>query len=159
MKAIIATDGSPSALDAARGALGLFRDDMEFLLVVVVPEPFDPMETAGGFEGPIMDAEEAAKWAAENDQDGREALRRTVDVLEEKVSVKMVHDDAPGEALCDLARDQGADVLVVGASEKGVLRRLLEGSVMRYVTKRAPCPVLIVRHDDADEHHDHRTWS
>jgi nucleotide-binding universal stress UspA family protein len=41
-----------------------------------------------------------------------------------------------------------ADVLVVGASNKGGLRRLFGGSVSDYVAHHAPCPVMLIRHDD-----------
>ena len=48
---------------------------------------------------------------------------------------------AAAEVLCDVARNEGADVIVVG--NKGVQRRVL-GSVATAVTRSAPCPVLIV---------------
>lgn len=150
MKAIIASDGTPSALEAAKVAFSILRPDTDFLLVTVVPEPVDPMETAGGFAGPIITDEEAAEWARDNREEGNEVLERTAQAFPEHVNVKLVQDDSPGAALCDLARDREADVLVIGASEKSRVQAFLEGSVMKYVTRHAPCPVLIVRHDDHD---------
>lgn len=49
----------------------------------------------------------------------------------------------PRDALMDEA--VSADLLVVGASESGVAKSMLLGSVARNATRRSPCPVVIVR--------------
>jgi nucleotide-binding universal stress UspA family protein len=43
-----------------------------------------------------------------------------------------------------LARDRGADLIVVGTRRKGFLERLVEGSVQRDVLRHAPCDVFVV---------------
>ena len=48
----------------------------------------------------------------------------------------------PADVLCEIAEDQGADVLVVG--NKGMRRRIL-GSVPNSVSHKAPCSVVIVK--------------
>ena len=53
----------------------------------------------------------------------------------------------PGPAVCDEAVAIGADVIVLGRSERGWLSRLFAPSVADYVVEHAPCPVLVVRHD------------
>ena len=45
-------------------------------------------------------------------------------------------------ALCSIAEDQGADVLVVG--NKGMHRKIL-GSIPNSVSHNAPCSVIIVK--------------
>ena len=52
-------------------------------------------------------------------------------------------DAAPG--LIDVARDEGADLLVVGSHGAGALERFLLGSVSQQVLTHAPCSVLVVR--------------
>ena len=50
----------------------------------------------------------------------------------------------PAAALLDAARD-GADLVVVGSRHRGVIKRLLFGSVSAEVVVKAPCDVLVVR--------------
>jgi nucleotide-binding universal stress UspA family protein len=121
---------------------------VEFLLVAVVPEPEDPLEMAGGIEGPLVTPEEAEKMTAEAMSSGRQAIMQTARTVHEPMTTQLLRGDDPATALCRLAEDQHADVLVIGASEKSILQRIFEGSVMRKVIKHAPCPVLVVRHED-----------
>ncbi len=55
-----------------------------------------------------------------------------------------VRDGEPGPALVDEAKEWRADLVVIGTRGHGGLRRLLEGSVSRYVVDHAPCPVEVV---------------
>jgi nucleotide-binding universal stress UspA family protein len=48
-------------------------------------------------------------------------------------------------ALSDVAAEQNARLIVVGAGERGQAARRLVGSVADLVAERAPCSVLIVR--------------
>lgn len=48
-------------------------------------------------------------------------------------------------AILNLAREQGADMIVVGSHGRTGLRRLLMGSVTEKVIGSATCPVLVVR--------------
>ena len=153
MLALIATDGSELAIDAARSARSLFSVDAEMMLVTVIPALQDPQASAGGFEGPAFSDEEAAEWAAEDARAGHTALENTAKAIGLDASpgdphLRLVEGDDTGRQLCDLATEVKADVLVIGSSEKGVLRRLLLGSVMNHLVHHAPCPVLVVRHLD-----------
>jgi nucleotide-binding universal stress UspA family protein len=46
--------------------------------------------------------------------------------------------------VCDYARDNHFDLIVMGTHGRGPLRRLLMGSVAEQVVRTAPCPVLTV---------------
>ena len=50
----------------------------------------------------------------------------------------------PAQALLDLARSEGADLLVVGSRKRGALSSALLGSVSAKLAGAAPCPVVIV---------------
>src|SRR6185436_12190322 len=56
-----------------------------------------------------------------------------------------VVDASPVDAIVKEAMRFQADVIVMGWSGHGVVRRLLMGTVSRGVVRRAPCAVLVVR--------------
>lgn len=148
MKALIATDGTTAAITAAREAVALLHPDLEIEIVRVIPEEEDPNDSAGGFEGPLITEEEAEERHRSDELRARADLASTLAELGEPATVTVVEGNDPGREVCRLAAERGADVLVVGASDKGWFRRLLSGSVMEYAAHHAPCPVLIVRHGD-----------
>jgi nucleotide-binding universal stress UspA family protein len=150
MKVIVATDGSAAAIDAARRAVGLLRPDAQIVLVTVIPDLEDPLETAGGFEGPLVTEEEARRDFAEAAGAGNAALTRTAAALDEAVELRLVpRDEDPGHAIAAVAEQEHADLVVIGSGGKGFIHRLFTGSVSDVVIHHAPCPVLVVRHDHA----------
>jgi nucleotide-binding universal stress UspA family protein len=54
-------------------------------------------------------------------------------------------DSDPAEALTQAARDEGADVILVGHTGSGYVDRALLGSTATNVLRRASCDVLVVR--------------
>src|SRR3954465_215830 len=58
-RVLIATDGSDASQHAAAHAVAVLPQDAEFSLVTVIDPREDPMADAGGFEGPVMDDDEA----------------------------------------------------------------------------------------------------
>jgi len=148
MKVILATDGSDAAIEAARRSMDLLRPKSHVTLLMVIPEYEDPMEDAGGIEGSVITYEQADKDWKKSTAEGRSALERTAAVMGPDVEVRLVPDDeSTGAAVVRVAREVGADVLVIGSSGKNWLSRLLGGSVSDYVTHHSPCPVLLIRHD------------
>ena len=148
MNILMATDGSDAAIGAARRSMDLLRPGAHAILVMVIPEYEDPMEDAGGIEGPGISYEQADKDWKKATAKGESALDRTATVLGPDVEVRLVPDDeSTGAALVRVAHDMKADVLVIGSSGRGWLSRLLGGSVSDYVAHHAPCPVMLIRHD------------
>jgi nucleotide-binding universal stress UspA family protein len=150
MKVLVATDGTDTAIDAAQIALGLLREGVEIVLVTVIQDYEDPMDSAGGFEGPLITAEEAEQEYQRQQTNGQAALERTRAALGQDVEVCLVPTEAdPGHAIIDIANSLHPDLIVLGSAEKGFFLRLLGGSVSEYVVRHAACPVLVVPHRPA----------
>lgn len=56
-----------------------------------------------------------------------------------------VEEGKAGPRLCELASHWGADLIVLGPSNRGPLAELLSASTAGYVVHHAPCSVLIVK--------------
>jgi nucleotide-binding universal stress UspA family protein len=57
----------------------------------------------------------------------------------------------PGRTFVEIiqyARRVGADLIVMGTHGRSALKQMLLGSVAEKVVRKAPCPVLTVRHPD-----------
>ncbi|NJL48006.1 MAG: universal stress protein [Leptolyngbyaceae cyanobacterium SM2_5_2] len=52
---------------------------------------------------------------------------------------------SPGKAICNVAQQWGADLIVVGNRGRSGLSELVLGSVSNYVMHRAPCSVLVLK--------------
>jgi nucleotide-binding universal stress UspA family protein len=148
MNIVVATDGSEPAIEAAHRSMDLLRPGAHVVLVMVIPEYEDPMEDAGGIEGPSISYEQADRDWKKTNAEGQTALDRTASAVGTEVEVRLVPDDeTTGGVIVRVAKEVDADVLVIGSSSKGWLSRLLRGSVSDYVAHHAPCPVLVIRHD------------
>lgn len=146
MKIIIATDGTETAITAARRALRLVHPDAHVELVTMVAAREDLNQDASGFAGPVETPAEAdEEWCAAV-QEGQRALQRTVEALGIEVDdARVVSTDAPvGQALIALARDEQPDLLVLGSNERSWFDRLLHGATEEQLLHDAPCPLLIV---------------
>jgi len=152
MKVLMATDGTDTAIEAAQKALLLIRDGVEILLVTVIQDYEDPLEMAGGFEGPLLTPEEAEEEFQSQQASGQAALERARAALGREADVRLVPTDAdPGHAIVEVANELQPDLIVLGSHEKGFFMRLLAGSVSEYVVRHAPCPVLVVPHRDTEK--------
>lgn len=79
---------------------------------------------------------------------GDEILRRAADRAAELGATKVTTrstDGDPADGILDMAREAGADMIVVGHRGLGRLRSLLLGSVAHKVMQHAECTVMTVR--------------
>ncbi|CAH1794367.1 unnamed protein product [Owenia fusiformis] len=51
----------------------------------------------------------------------------------------------PGEIVCQVAKEEGCDFIVIGTRGQGKLRRTIMGSVSDYVIHHSECPVVVCR--------------
>jgi len=145
---MIATDGSDAALEAATVSLRLLHPDATITLVTIAEARHDPMEDAGGFEGPVMTDEEADAEHEASMAHARTALLATAEAVGIPIAdAKLVSSvSTVDRALRDLVRDEQPDVLVLGSADEGWFHRFLHGSVEDKLLHHVSCPILIVGH-------------
>jgi nucleotide-binding universal stress UspA family protein len=65
----------------------------------------------------------------------------------------VIREGHVADEICDAAMETGADLVIVGAGGQSGLTRFLLGSVSQKVMKYAPCSVLVVRPNSAEQEH------
>src|SRR4051812_47120554 len=148
-KVLIATDGSDFAIDAAKRAAALLDDAAQITVVTVVPLPVIPATApvTGLDAGPIVTPETTEELDQALHEEAQAALTRTVGALGRPAEHMLVMGD-PGSELCRVAEEGNFDVLALGSHGRGLMKRVLLGSVSHHVLQHAPCPVLVVRAPD-----------
>jgi nucleotide-binding universal stress UspA family protein len=132
-KIVLAYDGSEQSRHALQTAAELGQNGTQFV-VVTVAEPL----TAIAFDTV------ANPFSLEEQE---EFLQEAVDLLTEQgknVSKVAASGDAVDE-IVRVAREEAADLIVMGSRGHGALGRVLLGSASRGVIGQAPCNVLVVR--------------
>ena len=143
MHVLVGTDGSDFAVSAARRGVSLLaRPDQVTVLTVITRVPHDLADDwEESFEWPD---DQDVQWQAQIAQ-ADAALGRTAAALAGIRVEKRIEGGDIGRTICDVARELGVDAIVVGSHTRGVVGRLVTGSVSEHVVRRAPCPVLVVR--------------
>ena len=143
MHVLVATDGSPSSVQAAKRAAQLLRSADHVTVLTVVTEM--PGDDAGGFEGSVYSPEEQEQvWNDELKEAGEE-LERTAAALSSAAVDKRIEVGDVAKTVCRVAEELQVDAIVVGSHGRTGIGRLLLGSVSEHVVRHAPCPVLVVR--------------
>ena len=142
-KIVVGVDGSDPAHTALRFAIQEAELRKARLRVISAWElPVDLGELPspdGTFDRPRRDAEEIAATAAAI----VEAEAPDVDVE------RLTLEGQLGSVLLEHSAD--ASLLVVGSRGRGIVAGLLLGSVSHEVVHKAPCPVVVVPHEDSSE--------
>jgi nucleotide-binding universal stress UspA family protein len=144
-KILVAIDGSPlsdkAAEEAVRMAAGnpsQFKSKVYGLLVL----PNAPKTTFTDFV-PAKPITEQAKWS-----ELKERIFFVIEKIaaEEEVPLETaVAYGNPADELIRFAEKEGVDVIVIGSTGKGFIKRKLLGSVSHKVVKDAKCSVYVVR--------------
>ncbi|MCL6517031.1 universal stress protein [Alicyclobacillus sp.] len=137
-KIVLAVDGTPSSHNAVEmvNQLATAWPDSEVVAVYVSPELPYPH---------VMSLEDYRREENLYALDVRRALTDRLDPrVQRQLTFRHVFGD-PGRAICEIASDEGADIVVMGSNGKRTLDRLLMGSVSRAVVDHSRVPVLVVR--------------
>ena len=131
---VVGADGSPTAADAVRQAIGLVKLTGGRLHIVTAYRPQQLRVEAGSEIAKAVDTGDLAD--AVLDDLASRARIAGVDVESHRVA------KAPADAICEVADQVKADLIVVGNKGMAGMRRVL-GSVPNAVAHQAPCAVLI----------------
>ncbi|MQA34356.1 universal stress protein [Modestobacter roseus] len=132
---VVAVDGSPSAQEALRWAVGQAEaTGGELHAVTAWHQP----ETYGW--GVVVDG---VDWAENGRAVLDQALAATLDPAAAAAVHRHVVEGHAVQVLLDAAAD--ADLLVVGSRGHGGFTGMLLGSVSQHLVAHSPCPVVVVR--------------
>ena len=146
---LLATDGSEEAELAALKAVDLAERTNAELHVVhvgVVPSFLRSDPGTRGYDGKLYEQLE---------EESRELLRKLswrVKVAGGTVAGSHLRMGAVDLEIVALAKELGADLIIMGCRGHRGIRRAIEGSISDAVIRHAPCPVLVVRsHESAQD--------
>lgn len=150
MKILIAVDEDDASHDAVEFAAQFLDDQAEVLVVNVARSTITPYGTIGGLSAtyagsPMLSADAELRAQEQADQEAERVVSAAERLIKgAKVEGRVEHGDV-GPAICQVAADEDADMIVLGTHDRGVWSRLWFGSVSDHVVHNAPCPVLVVR--------------
>jgi nucleotide-binding universal stress UspA family protein len=141
---LLATDGSTASTHAASLAVGLARTHGAKLTALYVADPYpyigvgeiNPM----GYQAYSAAAQQLAAQA-----------HATVDALCKQggavvpLEARLVEDLAAASGIVQTAKDEGADLIVMGSHGRSGIARLMLGSVATKVVAESTVPVLVSR--------------
>ena len=142
-KILVPTDFSEcsdAAVRYARALADAFGASLH--LLHVVQDPYTQPWAAEAFAAPL--GEMLAEWQ-------QQAAARLTAVLTEKEKGHAVVATVVGSPFQEIVRyaaDQRVDLIVIGTHGRGAIGHMLLGSVAEKVVRKAPCPVLTVRHPE-----------
>jgi nucleotide-binding universal stress UspA family protein len=149
--ALVGYDGSPAAKQALQAAIDLlgpvpilvaviWEAGMSFELAATPTVEPAPIDIRAALELDQQLYDRARRWAEQAAADARER-GRSADGL-------VVADEmSPADTLIRLAAERDAATIVVGRHGHRAVTEALVGSTTRELIRRAPCPVLVVRHE------------
>jgi nucleotide-binding universal stress UspA family protein len=142
---LVAVDGSETANTALLDAIQLAREnEAELRLVNVIDETTVPWEEQGQFRR--QRAVDAIARASDRIlADAQRAIRLAGRQADGTQRVRSQRPETVADLIVAEARDWSADLIVMGSSGHGPIRRALLGSVDAAVMRCAPMPVLAVR--------------
>lgn len=142
---LVPTDFSACSAVALRYGLALAdRFGAVLHLLHAAPNPFDQPWAAEVYATPPSDVERLVR---EQTATQLAALVASTGRAADQVQV-VATSGPPFLAILRYAREAGIDLIVMGTHGRGAVAHLLIGSVAENVVRKAPCPVLTVRHPE-----------
>jgi nucleotide-binding universal stress UspA family protein len=140
---VLGTDGSDTATQAVREAVGLAGAIGAKIQLVSAYEPVSEQR----LKEERKNAPEDLQWTI-GPREEVDATLEAAATLARDASVPVelyARQGDPADAILDVAEEQGADLIVVGNKGMTGAKRFLLGSVPNKISHHAPCSVLIIR--------------
>ncbi|MEO8020361.1 universal stress protein [Polaromonas sp.] len=141
---LLATDGSEASAHAAELAVNLARTHGAKLTALYVVDPYPYLSISEtnplGFQA-YMDA--AQQHAAQ--AHAKVAALCSAPGVQIQLEARMAEDVSAASGIVQTAKDEGADLVVMGSHGRTGIVRLVLGSVASKVAAESPVPVLIAR--------------
>ncbi|MCY0894981.1 MAG: universal stress protein [Alicyclobacillaceae bacterium] len=141
-KIVYATDGSDSAKKAQALIAGMMQawPELKMLILHVIPEiiPSDVVPYQR------MYRQEVGRENALADRIENEARTELFPEFDARIEFRAEFGQ-PANRICEVAEEEGADLIVVGSHGRGAIDRLLLGGVSYGVVHRSKIPVLVVK--------------
>lgn len=140
---VVGTDGSETATEAVRQAVGLAKLSGAGLSIVSAYEPVSKRRIEDEQQGAPADVQ----YEIGPREDVNLVLERAAATAKQEGVDVQIHpvEGNPTDALLNVAEEIDADLIVVGNKGMTGARRFLLGSVPNNVSHHAPCSVIIVR--------------
>lgn len=146
MKILFATDGSEFSkksierITALVGSQGSVSIKAISVFETFAPMAAEPFAVSADYYQELEETSKkrAAAWADE-------AVTQLKSSLPDAEVSKEVVMGAPSRVIIEIAKEWGADLIVVGSHGRGFWGRVMLGSVSDAVLHHAPCSVLVVR--------------
>jgi nucleotide-binding universal stress UspA family protein len=145
---LAAVDGTELAEEVLEAAIAISkRFDSEVHVIHAIHEGVlaNLLKTDDEDDGTVMGPD--GPVAEVDDDDVESIVRRMQEHAALHGTEIAIHtpEGAPGEEIVRTAEEVHADLVVLGAHEKSLVRRLLVGSVSGYVIENSPVSTLIVK--------------
>jgi nucleotide-binding universal stress UspA family protein len=139
---LLATDGSPSAGEATALAIELAHATGAKLHIVTAWSI--PVSSLGTYPAFVSTT---AEFAEDEQAHARHVLQAAAQAASDAdlEAQTVLRRGEAADAICAVATEVGADLLVVGSHGWNPIRRLVLGSVSTRVLHHAHCPVMVAR--------------
>ena len=147
-KILIPTDNSKVSIEAAKQGLEIAKlmNSKVYVIYVVDIMPFVGLPTEGFWESMKEILEE----------EGKEAFNKIESIAKEfDISiVSEILEGNPAKEIVEYANKKNMNLIAMGTSGKSGIDKLLLGSVAEKVSKRAQCPILLVKMKEKKDEED-----
>ncbi|OQM73641.1 universal stress protein [Manganibacter manganicus] len=134
---LLSTDGSDLAMRGVAHGLRLAKDQASKVTLVTVTPPY-----------PLQSPTTHGAWDTAHKQDADKALDAARQAAEAAgVEISAIHEiaESPADAILEIARRQGCDLIVMASHGRRGVKRLLLGSQTAEVVQSSTVPILIIR--------------
>jgi nucleotide-binding universal stress UspA family protein len=133
---VVATDGTASSRRAAELAFAIADPDAMVTIVHVIPNEGSAVLAAAALYDPTNRLESGRQIA--------EDLRVLGDSFGVATNTEIKMGQEPEDAILEIARRVGADLVVLGTSVRAGSRRLFLGPRVERILSACPCPVVVL---------------